>query len=424
MLFSRPLRANIPAFRMVVSLVFFAPNLFAQGGKVDSTGMLTLRIDPQSARGARVSQVFSEVAFIPLETTKESLFGNISSLKIVKDHFVIYDYDTKAVLIFNQAGKFKGKIDASKIPIEEGTNHKAEVYGYNIVEEQNNSFIVIYLNKYVFYFDLNGKQVKKVLDKNANIQQNYTFGDKETVVRPFFLQKHGIDSTYFEFATLRKGKDTVGYFPFSMDRYQKDEFWGGTYFGDYGVDNEMFFINFYSYNIYKITPTKLRLAYRLIFPQSNSLPADFSTNPVYLKKRGEYFRKNPKVFYGISKAFLAGNNLFLKFYSYSAERDPKTALIYNLKSNELISLEDLEPDSLSSFLPVNDAGSFFDFTNHGFHAYKDGSLYTSYSSLAMFAFKEQLGDRYKQVNPTMQEYFTTQNRKSNPVIIRLKPRTD
>lgn len=66
------------------ALLFLSINAFSQAGKVDSTGMVTLRIDPQTARGANVSQVFDEVKFIPLETTKESLFGSINDLKIVE----------------------------------------------------------------------------------------------------------------------------------------------------------------------------------------------------------------------------------------------------------------------------------------------------------------------------------------------------
>ena len=60
--------------------------------------------------------------------------------------------------------------------------------------------------------------------------------------------------------------------------------------------------------------------------------------------------------------------------------------------------------------------------NKGFHLYKDDYFYTSYSSLAMFSFKEQLGDKNKVFSPQMQEYFKTQDRKSNPVIIQLKPK--
>ncbi len=110
------------------------------------------------------------------------------------------------------------------------------------------------------------------------------------------------------------------------------------------------------------------------------------------------------------------------FKKLGSPTEAKTALIYNTKTAELTSLQDLTPDSLSSFLPVTDAGAFYDFTNNGFNLYKDGYLYTSYSSLAMFTFKEQLGNKNDKFSPLMQEYFKTQNRRSNPIIIQLKPK--
>ena len=84
-------------------------------------------------------------------------------------------------------------------------------------------------------------------------------------------------------------------------------------------------------------------------------------------------------------------------------------------------MQDLKPDSLSFYLPVTDAGAFYDFQNNGFW-FSDNCLYTSYSSLAMFNFKEQLGDKNKVFPAVLQEYFKTENKKSNPVLIQLKPK--
>lgn len=413
---------RIKSLYVLSVFLFLSFNTFSQAGKVDSSGMLTLRIDPQNARGANVSQVFDEVRFIPLETTKESLFGSIYDLRIVQNQFILFDHDTKAVLIFAKDGKFKGKIDASKIPKDDADKSKNELYGYQITKENKDSVIAIYSSKYYFYFDFNGKQIKKVLHKEAGFNRDFELADKETKIRPFYIEKKGKDSIHYELGILKKSKDSVGYFPFSIKRYQTDEFWGGTNFYDYGIPNEMFFINIYSYNLYKVTPSKLSLAYRIIFPANNSLPGDFMTNPIYIKKRGEYFRNNPKVFYNMNNTYLVGDQLYLQMRSWGWEKELKKAIIYNLKTTEITSLQDLQPDSLSSFLPVTDAGAFHDFSNKGFHLYKDNYFYTSYSSLAMFSFKEQLGDKNIKFSPQMQEYFKTQDRKSNPVIIQLKPK--
>jgi hypothetical protein len=389
--------------------------------------MLTLRIDPQSARGAKVSQIFDEVTFIPLETTKESIFGRISTLKVLKGYFLVFDYNTKAVLIFQENGKYKTKINASKISQEKGDKSKTSFYGFATEEVNKQTLIKIYTEKFCYYFDLDGKQIKKLLNKEAYTNNDFKYADSATSVRQHYIYRNGKDSTAYEVGVLNKKKrDSIGYFPFAMKRYETDEFWSsGARFYNYGVPNEMFYLNYYDYNIYKITPSKLSLSYRIIFPASNSLPKDFTTNPIYVKKRGEYFEKNQRVFYGISNTYLFGNYLYIKMDSYGWDRDLKKAIIYNLKSGEVTSIADLEPDERSSFLPVTDAGgNFYEFKNSGFHLFQDGYLYTSYSSLAMFSYKDQLSDKFTAFSKEMLEYFKTQDKTSNPVLIRLKPKKD
>ncbi|NII85803.1 6-bladed beta-propeller [Pedobacter sp. SG908] len=412
----------------ILGYLFFCTATFAQTGKIDSSKMVTLRIDPQTARGAAVSQVFSEVEFIPLETTKESLFGNISQLKIVDDNYVIFDYDTKAILIFTKDGKFRSKINASKIEQEDKSNKdKTVFYGFTTRKENNAEFIVISARPNAFYFDLNGKQIKKIPLKEHNKQGNnrdIKLANQTTLVRPDFIVKTGKDSTYYEVGIINKGKDSIGYFPYSPKRYETDEFIGsGSSLYQYGSENELFFLTYYSYDIFKASPTKLSLAYHIILPAVNSFPSDFKTNPIYVKKRLEYFRNNPKVFYDLSKPYLVGDNLYLQMNNFGWDPSVKKAIIYNLKTSELTSIQDLEPDSLSSFLPVTDAsGNFYDFKNRGFHMYENGYLYTNYSSLAMFTFKEQSEGKTTKYPPNLEAYFKTQNKKSNPIIIKLKPK--
>src|SRR3569833_2319900 len=65
-----------------------------------------LRIDPSQAYGGKVSEYFEQVNYIPLETTKESLFGDINQLAITDSSFVITDMDTRAVLFFTRKGRY------------------------------------------------------------------------------------------------------------------------------------------------------------------------------------------------------------------------------------------------------------------------------------------------------------------------------
>lgn len=52
-----------------------------------------------------------------------------------------------------------------------------------------------------------------------------------------------------------------------------------------------------------------------------------------------------------------------------------------------------------------------------------GYYYTTLSSLAMFTEMKNTKSRNPHYTPTLEEYFKTQSRKSNPVILRMKIKT-
>jgi len=406
-----------------IILFFAAGNISAQITKVDSSEMVTLRIDPESARGAKVSEIFEEVKFIPLETTKESLFGSIDHLELTKNCFVVYDHDTKAVLIFNKNGKFKAKVNSSKLN-ESDEKDKQAFYGFKLINTNETELIRIASGKKYYLFDLEGKLTKKYLREMKDSKENhFKFADSITSIAPFHVSRDGKDSTFHEIAILNNKKEVALYFPLEFDRFKTDQYIGsGNPITDSHLKNELFYIRYYDYNIYRIKPKSLSLAYRIIFPANNSVPKDFLINPDYKNKRIEYFQKNPTQIYGISNPYLIGYNLYLKANTWGWNLDSKTALIHNLQTGTLTSIKNLEADSLSQFLPVTDGGSFTDFYNHGFHLYEDEYLYTSYSSLAMFSFKDSSVTRNIKYDPLLSKYFETQNKKSNPVIIQLKPK--
>jgi hypothetical protein len=407
-------------FLLLLQFIFL--HTTAQTGKIDSTQMATIRIDPQSARGAAVSQIFDEVKFIPLETTKESLFGNIAQLKVATNKYLIYDYDTKAILIFSDEGKYINKIDATKLQTDKEDKEKAQSYGFRTVNEDGNNYIVVFTGNNVQYFTMDGKFIKKV--KNYSYSDEIKMSNGNTLAKLGMYIKKGKDSTYYRLNLIDKvKKDTVGYFKFDTKLYETDDWYGDGGISQY-APNEAFWSNFYDYNLYKITPEKVSLAYKFILPAINTLPKDFITNPIYVKKRFEYFEKNKKIIHGLGKSYLLGDNLYIRFSNIFWDKDQKKNLIYNIKTSELISFQDLEPDSLSSFLPITDSGFGYDFENRGFLAFEDGKFYTSYSSLAMFAFKERSAGKTLKYPPLLENYFKNADRKSNPVLVIFKPKTN
>lgn len=100
----------------------------------------------------------------------------------------------------------------------------------------------------------------------------------------------------------------------------------------------------------------------------------------------------------------------------------RDSYVYNTIKGSLISLNKLEPDSMSLFLPIVDNEQAPNFRN-GTFCYFDGTFfYNNYSSLKMFDFKDENPNKIEVYNPIMKEYFKKQNRESNPVIIQLEPK--
>lgn len=417
-------------YSLLFILLFSATLVFGQAlqtTKVDSSAAVTLRIDPESARGAAVSQIFEEVEFIPLETTAESTFGRISQLKITDNHFIIYDMDTRAVLIFLKTGKFITKINASSIKNEDNSQEQMVIRGFHIVGGDGQEQIRIYAGKNIACFDLDGKLIQKIPANGYTNLPIFKFLDTNYRIKPNHLDVIGKDSIRHEISIFNKKIASANYLRSIPNRFSKDLIMpssnvnlSGLYYSN--IRDKYFYNRGYNLNIYEITPKKLSLAYQIILPANSAIPFDFNSNEIYSGQKLNFLQKNPLLVYGVGDLFKFGNNLFFKLKSLSTGRGKKHSMIYNLSTNELISINNLEPDSLSFYLPVTDAGVYSDYNIYGMLSNEKGYLYTSYSSLAMFTFKEQSVGKNPQYNIALTEYFKTQNKKSNPVLIKLKPK--
>jgi hypothetical protein len=176
--------------------------------KVDSSGVMTLRIDPGNSVGGVASDFFTEVNYVPLETTKESLFGSIARLEVTDDYYIILDNNTHSVLIFTKAGKFHAKIKST-----EGSS-SSYIYGFSVNKwAKLISFTRDY--KALIYYDYDGKQVKtsKIGGETDEDQVNsseYYFIAPDKAVTPFYY--NSLDSTDKSFRAYKQPK-TIRFTP-------------------------------------------------------------------------------------------------------------------------------------------------------------------------------------------------------------------
>jgi hypothetical protein len=411
-----------PYLGILIFCLLASNQLKSQNIKIDSSYVKILRVDPAQAQGARISQIFDEVIFIPLETTKESLFGSISQLKSTTLNFVVWDNDTKSILIFNKDGKFKAKIKKSSIFNDFESGGVSSFANLTIMVEDGKEIIVAATNKSKIYFDLDAKLLRKVRYEVS--APTSTFVDGTIVDRNLRLDKDG-DSISYELKLIKDNKNVASFFPHAADWYEKDQFFtAGEALTPHIGHDEYFFVRPYDYKVYSLTSKKMSVAYSFLFPASNSLPTGFESDSVFRGKRRDFFERNPKVFYGIGGINQIGSKLYFKVANWSWDLQEKKAFIYDLKTNLVTSIADLEPDAISQFLPITDTGVSNDFINRGFHLFDGKYFYTSYSSLAFFGFVQRNQSKALTYNSTISNFIKTQNKKSNPILIQLRPKKE
>ncbi len=385
-----------------------------------------LRIDPSQAYGGTVSEYFDQVEYIPLETTKESLFGDVGQLCVTDSGFVVADYDTRVVLFFDKAGRFITKIKYSNDDIPNITYSK---YYQNItvsVYKISNATLT------KMYYDLKGRLVAK--NKKVNLSDDTKF--QYPLGSDYFFElnschiynKKEIKDSALHLVSIYKN-DTLkkSFLPVNPARDLGFCMLAGTLIMSKSQQSEPFYaclpIENYVYSINRDTVMPL---FQFVFPKIRSYDADIlqAKRASYLDSANKKNRADPQKVYAVTNIYFKNHLLFFKIMAQlyyishnGSENELQYNFIYDTLSKKLVSIERLSPDTISAFLPIK--GNLA--TTEGF-IFADPYLYSTISSLNIFDAHEKNKDRNPQYPRVLQQYFKTQNRKSNPVIVKMKLR--
>lgn len=390
---------------------------------VDSSKAQILRIDPSNAIGGNASDFFTEINYIPLETTDESTFGSVAKLVITEDYFIILDRNTSSILIFNKNGKFHKKIKGSQgMPIWDfSVNKFTKEIRYS--RDQYKTYT---------YCDYNGKELRSFksggdLAKDEVNDAGLHFfapGKGVSVGRPNTLgptdkyyKTYSNSLIYFSDEKNKVYAQGLGFD--KKEGEDVDVVSSGIWPFNTVSDTAFYYTKPYSFNVYTIKPEAIKLSYKFVFPYFVALPMDFVTNPDYKKKHIEYVEKHPKDIFCLSNFYQIKENLLFKASAWSTYDEDN--LIYNLRTGTLIAYKHILQDEKSYFLPIYDDSNWgTSFNNSGILASEDGYIYTSASSLGMFQYHEKYADQKAKYPPALDTYFKKGSRKDNPVIMQLK----
>jgi hypothetical protein len=389
--------------------------LQAQSNAQKDEVLQKLYVNPTYAHGGVDSQFFRSIKFIPLETKKESVFGRIAKLEITDDYYIISDGGTNSILLFKKDGSFFSKIEGSKY-----SNGRLNT---DFAVDREHQLIITSLSSMqgkLIWFDYTGKIVKQTAMPESYYSIS-SLNSSSLVYSPFTFMTKGItrDSINYFIKNTDGLIGKPGLLPFKVSQYALSpnvsvmDIAKPYQFYYSGVKGNLLFVANYEYNIYNLTDQGLRKTYKVIFPQELSLQVDSLSARLSLVDKEKYIRDNSKKIYTFRGVYQLGSSLYFETVKSSFyNTDPY--LVYNLKNGNLISLKKVSSGSASYFLPLT--------TDFGSIVGCDGEyIYSSVSSLEMFEAKDAALNKNPNYPAGLKTYFSTQSRKSNPVLILLKP---
>ncbi len=388
-----------------------------------------LYFEPTYATGMPQSKLFSEVKYIPLETTKESLFGRIYRLIVTKDYFIVFDRDTDAIYFFDKNGRFVKKYTYKGYQIRSIEYDEAKnalfISGlnknYNPSQKEIQAAIDNPINnssiKYsqAVYYDLNNvkaERTKVIKDFEIVMANPRQFNKNQWVYSYIYANKAWKDAEDYELK-IYDGVKTIGAF-FPYNRKTSSIYYSSPErisFFKTSNPSTILFTRPYHYTIYELNSDSVRELYTIIMPAANTIPNSFFTeNFDSRSKLEDYKMKNSNFVWGIDNVIDLRNYLFfsLDFFRSFRERN----FMFDKKTKQFINLSKVTYDSTNAFLPV---------MGNSIQYYDEDYLYTSISSASMFQNKESNAARNPVYDAALKHYFETGKSTDNPVIIALKP---
>jgi len=384
-----------------------------------------LRIDLEKAYGGTFSEYLESIKYIPLETTKASLFGEISNLIITDSTFVITDSDTKSVLFFMSTGKFLTKVSKSGMLSASGAIYDAQNKRIEIVFENSERNKVL-INSY----SLSGNFVNKgtLTKDNVDFIRNSILIDKNNYWLRNKITQFDSDSN-FHFSKYENGLKARSAIPFDdLNRYSLFRLTKELGYIRLPIlqSNYFYFSTPLEHKVYEVSSANgsFKPLFQLVFP------AKFGINSqlLALQDKKQIDSIADKKWYAEKTVLSLESILYDKqrmifktktgSFGYFASDGSITArnFLYKFQNNRLVAFERIRPDLSTFFLPFCEPRII---SYEGFY-FNQGYQYTSISSLTMFAAQKATKSKNPQYPAELKKYFATQNRKSNPVIVRMK----
>lgn len=376
--------------------------------RTDTTDVKEIRIDPNSAITERhTSSFLDSVRFVPLQTTEESILGEISQMEVTSKYYIIWDEVSNSIFYFKKNGDFYRKISNNDKNLK--TPFK-KIDHFTVNEDQN---LLRFNDSYsglMYSYTLEGDFIE------TNLKPSY-IGNAYSSFSSFDIYYLGYDypknTPTLSPANLIITENEVvkaQFLPFDTsaviysDLFAVDQ---SFYNNNYSI-GRMFLSFTYDYNVYSIDNLgNVKESFRFVLPAVNSLPSDFMTNKKYNGKRMTYTTSNDNIIYSVTDIYRIKNKIIFRLFGHSINY----MLLYDLSTGDLISLSNYVSDSSTFMLPI---------LKYRIYAMdSDKALVSSIDAISLFEAKLRLaGDKDWDLSlPSVLKKFYESDNQQNPVLV-------
>ena len=386
-----------------------------------------LYFQPGFASGASASKVFEEINYIPLQTTKKSVFGRIRKLLVSDNYYIIWDGDTNFIYFFDKKGGFVHKyrprrcniksvqLDKKRNAIFISGSDKNYNFSQTEIEKMmedptNESFSRFTWSGYYDLEDVRKEKVKELNNFSLALVSPVIFNHNWWAYSYISADRRWKDMTGYELNVYDGQKNIAEYFPYNKknDAYN----YRATQLSFFPTDNseQLLFTRPFHNSIYLLTKDSFSLLYNFILPMEISLSKTFFTQSFRNRNDVDQYRSvNGGQVWGIENVYKLQHYLLFSLDYNKSWRE--RFFLYDESSGKFYNTGKINTDSANAYLPVLPGGV----------QYCDGEyLYTSLSSNYMFQSRDNNASREPQYPPALKQYFEKGTRTDNPVIIQLK----
>lgn len=352
-----------------------------------------VRVILEQTQGGTISEMLTDLEYIPLEGSRGNLVDRISSVKVLDDRIGVVTSNDGYFYLYSGKGKFIKKITK----IDGFKPKEGNTLFYN-VEKEDEGFL---LSRGAF-------SVK--IDKDGNILDTATRVYKvndDFIGRRFSIGKGEYSYISPSYDEKKKTDHALLLGDSVLVRYNlrdtiRTYFSAGNELSKTGIDKEFFaFPN--NYKLFELNEDGIQRIYDFVFPFRNTMDTNFYTTVKNTTEYFKYLNEHLDKIYGIGRPVLYKNYLLL----YVARWHNPRWIAYNLETSKTLGLDHIIPDHSNDFLDFYDDN----------HLFSDGDYLYSfiYPQQIRSAKNKSMDERH-----TMRKEYIDLEKNNNPVLVRFK----